>query len=153
MARDWIQIRVDLVEGRGEVLDPAPGRVLVVGPAHTFADLAASIDIAFARWDPAHLHVFQLPDGRDVGYPDPEEPDTLDHERLRVAREVRPGDVFGYLFDFGDEWRHRCEVLAQTVDPVEVIGDELPPAPLPIMGWGTIPDQYGFDEFDPDALV
>jgi hypothetical protein len=144
---DWLQIRVDLIEGRGEACEPPPGRILVVGPRHTFADLAATIDIAFARWDPGHLHLFQLADGRDIGYPDPEQPGWLDHGRLRVSREVGPGEVFGYIFDLGDEWRHRCEVSDERVDPVEVYG-EVPPAPVPILGWGTIPDQYGQETFE-----
>jgi hypothetical protein len=149
MATDWLEIRVDLIEGRAAECDPAPGRIIIVGPSHTFADLAASIDIAFARWDPAHLHVFALPDGRDLGYPDPDEPTMLDHERFVVAKEVTPGDVFGYVFDLGDEWRHRCEVLPETIDPVEEYG-EMPPAPVPIFGWGAIPDQYGRVTFDGD---
>jgi hypothetical protein len=151
MARTWLQIRVDLLEGRGEECDPPPGRVILVGPSHTFADLAASIDISLARWDPAHLHLFHLADGRDVGYPDPEEPGWIDHESLKVAREVGPGDMFGYVFDLGDEWRHRCEVLEDTVDPVDVYG-EVPPAPVPVDGWGSIPDQYGRTTFEGDEL-
>jgi hypothetical protein len=31
------------------VLKPAPGRVFIVGPSHTFGDLAEAIDLAFAR--------------------------------------------------------------------------------------------------------
>lgn len=34
MARTWLQIRVDLLSGRGIELDPPPGRVLLVGPSH-----------------------------------------------------------------------------------------------------------------------
>lgn len=149
MAETWLQLRVDLIEGRGEEIDPTPGRIILVGPSHSFADLAATIDIAFARWDPAHLHLFQLPDGRDVGYPDDEEPGWLDHERLRVAREVRAGDVFLYVFDLGEEWRHRCEVLDERVDPEEVYG-ERPEAPVPVDGWGSMPDQYGRESFEDD---
>ena len=42
----------------------------MVGPRHTFAQLAEAIDVAFARWDLSHLHVFELPNGRRVGFAD-----------------------------------------------------------------------------------
>ncbi len=56
MARNWMAIRVELEGGRGIECQPRPGRVLLVGPRHTFADLATAIDTAFGRWDLAHLH-------------------------------------------------------------------------------------------------
>jgi hypothetical protein len=55
MARTWLSIRVELVEGRGERLWPTPGRILAPAWSHTFAQLAEAIDDAFARWDRAHL--------------------------------------------------------------------------------------------------
>jgi hypothetical protein len=131
--------------------DPQPGRILIVGPSHTFADLAAAIDAAFARWDRSHLHLFELPDGRQIGYPDPEfdELKWLDTETLKVTRELAPGDQFAYTFDLGDNWRHRCRVLAEKADPVEAYGQR-PAQPVAIWGWGWIPDQYG-RESDDDA--
>src|SRR6266568_2900149 len=63
MARTWLSIRVDLVEGRGERFWPRPGRVFAAARRHTFAQLAEAIDDAFARWDRAHLHDFTLADG------------------------------------------------------------------------------------------
>jgi hypothetical protein len=47
----WLQIRVELLGGRDIVCDPPPGRVMIVGPRHTFAALAEAIDTAFARRD------------------------------------------------------------------------------------------------------
>ena len=55
MARTWLSIRVDLVEGRGEHLWPRPGRIFAGARSHSFAQLAHAIDDAFARWDRAHL--------------------------------------------------------------------------------------------------
>ena len=149
MAATWLQVRVDLLEGQGEVLESSPGRVMLVGPAHTFGHLAAAIDTAFARWDTGHLHEFTLPDGRVVGVPDDEEPagGLLDEAGTKVMRTVGPGDVFAYVFDFGEDWRHRCEVLEDPVDPLEVFGAR-PSRPVPIDGWGWIPDQYGRDAFE-----
>jgi hypothetical protein len=152
MARTWFQIRVDLLGGRGEDCDPPPGRIFLVGPSHTFEQFAASIDAAFARWDLSHLHVFDLADGRRVGFPDEEfelDMGLLDHARLKVAKETRPGDEFAYVFDLGDDWLHRCTVLPEKADPLEEFGMR-PPMPLAIWGWGAIPDQYGRRSFDDD---
>jgi Plasmid pRiA4b ORF-3-like protein len=144
MARSWLQIRVELGGGGGVVCDPPPGRVMMVGPGHSFADLAEAINAAFARWDRSHLHGFELADGRLIGLPDPdfEEPRWLDEAKLKVASELAPGDEFSFTFDFGDNWRHRCRVLDEKVDPREEYG-EPPAAPVAIWGWGWIPDQYG----------
>lgn len=49
---------------------------------------------------------------------------------------------FAYVFDLGDNWRHRCLVQPTKVDPLNVYGIT-PPAPVAIWGWGWIPDQYG----------
>lgn len=120
VARTWLRIRVDVLGGRGIELDPAPGRVMIVGPAHTFEQLAQAIDAAFARWDLSHLHEFELADGRRIGFPDDEsgpEREWLDHAKLKVAREVGPGDEFTYTFDLGDDRRHRCVVEKEKADP------------------------------------
>jgi hypothetical protein len=128
-------------------LDRVPGRVLIVGPGHTFGQLAEVINQAFARWDLAHLHEFELADGRRIGIPSDEfEPELVweDEAALKVAQVVGPGDEFGFTFDFGDGWRHRCRVLVEKADPREEYGSgPLPKRPVAIWGWGWIPDQYG----------
>lgn len=147
MARTWLRVRIDLLGGCGIVCDPPPGRLFIVGPSHTFEDFAEAINAAFARWDLSHLHAFEFADGRLIGFPD----DTyapeivwLDHAALKVARELRPGDCFEYVFDMGDNWRHRCVVESEKADPREAWGPgPLPRRPVPIWGWGWIPDQYG----------
>jgi hypothetical protein len=148
MAPSWLRVRVDLLGGRGMECEPRPGRVLIVGPKHTFADLAEAIDAAFARWDLAHLHGFELADGRQIGILDPEEPgDWLDERALKVTAELAPGDAFEYTFDFGDDWRHSCTVEPEKADPLEEYG-ATPASPVPIWGWGEIPDQYGRATFE-----
>lgn len=147
MARTWLQIRVDLLGSGGADLKPPPGRILIVGPGHTFEQLAEAINGAFARWDLSHLHEFELADGRRIGYPsDDFAPDLAweDHAELKVAREVGPGEEFAFTFDFGDGWRHRCRVLSEKADPPEEYGAApLPKRPVATWGWGLIPDQYG----------
>jgi hypothetical protein len=147
MPKDWLSIRVELEGGRGLILDPPPGRVMVAGPRHTFEQMAVAIDRAFARWDLSHLHEFRLPDGRRVGFPDGEDPAVIDHSQLSVGAALNEEDVFEYVFDFGDDWRHRCAVVSAKTDPREEAG-VVPRAPLPIWGWGWIPDQYGRERED-----
>ncbi|MFA5786258.1 MAG: hypothetical protein WDA71_04605 [Actinomycetota bacterium] len=143
MARNWMAIRVNLMMGRDIICDPPPGRTMIVGPSHTFADLAKAIDAAFARWDLAHLHMFELPDGRLVGEPDPNwDLEVLDETSLKVKSNVGLGDRFKYVFDLGDEWRHECDVGAVDVDPAQSYGI-VPRTPVAVWGWGWIPDQYG----------
>lgn len=152
MARTWLSIRVELLGGRGEDLWPWPGRVLLVGPSHTFAQFAEAIDVAFARWDRAHLCQFTLADGtvitdEETGLDSLDSPvgplgaHPLVLERTRLDR-VKPGDELRYLFDFGDDWTYACTVDDEKVDPREVFG-ATPKAPVVVRGWGTIPDQYG----------
>jgi hypothetical protein len=151
VAATWLLVRVDLLEGLGGVLTEPPGRVFLVGPSHTFAHLAEAIDAAFGRWDLSHLHEFGLPDGRMVGIPDDDAPaGQLDEAEVKVVAAVGPGEVFAYIFDLGDEWRHGCIVLEEKVDPVELFGAR-PRRPVPIDGWGWIPDQYGREAFEPDG--
>jgi hypothetical protein len=144
MARTWLQVRVELVSGMGMELDQPPGRIFAVAPSLTFARLAEDIDTAFGRWDRAHLHVFELPDGRQIGVPDddPGEDAWLDDSAAKLGTELAPGDEFAYTFDLGEEWRHRCAVLSDKVDARELFG-ETPPGTVILEGWGWLPDQYG----------
>ena len=133
--------------------DPAPGRVFLVGPLHSFEQFAEAIDVAFARWDLSHLHTFELSDGRQIGYPDDSFGsgfEWLDHAKLKVAKEVKAGEKFEYVFDLGDNWQHRCAVEAQKADPIEEYGI-VPEQPVVIWGWGSIPDQYGRRSFAEDG--
>lgn len=147
MARTWVQIRVDLLGGRGEDLDPTPGRIFICGPAHSFGQLADAINGAFGRWDLSHLHDFELADGRRIGFPsDDFAPDLSweDQATLKVTSELNLGEEFGFTFDFGDDWRHRCRVLPEKIDPRNEWGaGPLPRQPVAVWGWGSIPDQYG----------
>lgn len=48
------------MRGSGIACDPPPGRVMMIGPSHLFAQLADAID-ARLRGDLSHLHEFELP--------------------------------------------------------------------------------------------
>ena len=92
-------------------------------------------------------------DGRLIGYPDDSfapELVWLDHAKLKVAKEIKPGEEFEYVFDLGDNWQHRCTVEPEKGDPLEEYGI-VPEGPVAIWGWGSIPDQYGRRSFDDDG--
>jgi Plasmid pRiA4b ORF-3-like protein len=156
VARTWLSITVELIEGRGRSFWPRPGRVLAAARTHTFSDLATAIDDAFARWDRSHLHEFLLADDIRIGQPDDEwgeGGDVLDDEVTKLSR-LGAGEQFVYVFDFGDDWHHLCTVGEERIDPLEALGIT-PANPLPLYGWGEIPDQYGrrFVDDDGDAPV
>lgn len=91
-----------MLGGRGVACDPSPGRIFLVGPSHSFEQFAEAFDAAFARWDLSHLHNFELGDGPLIGYPDDSfapEMVWLDHAKLKVAKEVKLGEQFEYVFD------------------------------------------------------
>ncbi len=145
----WLSIRLELLSGRDLVLEHPPARVMIAGPRHTLAELAEAIDLAFARWDRSHLHQFTLADGRDTC------PARASFSQ-RCWTAPAPGSTllafvpnaeFEYVFDLGDEWRHHCRVEATDIDPVKEYGAQ-PKLPVPIWGWGWIPDQYGRTKAD-----
>src|SRR5215203_2117570 len=111
MSRTLLTIRVELLSSIYGEYEPAPGRVFLVGPGHSFEQFARAINVGFARWDFSHLNDFELADGTTVGFPDPDwERDDLDQATTKVLSLVSPGDQFSYRFDFGDDWEHTCTV-------------------------------------------
>ena len=90
MARTWLPIRVDLIEGHGEQYWPRPGRIFADARSHTLKQLASAIDDAFGRWDRSHLQEFTLADGTRLCDPDPdgeiEGEVTGDYRRVKLSR-------------------------------------------------------------------
>lgn len=116
---------------------------------HTLADLHEAIFDAFDRFD-EHMYEFQFggrrpmdPEARRYGPPmamvDPfgDSEGSADAERTTLdSLGLAPGDVFGYWFDFGDDWWHQIAVLA--------IADGAPRGKLPNVTQrvGQSPPQY-----------
>jgi hypothetical protein len=121
----------------------------------TFGAFADAVDTAFGRWDFAHLHTFDLADGTLLIGPGqawedpPEDRPAQLSDAVRLSR-LTAGEQFAYTFDMGDDWTHLCTVAESRVDPYEAYG-MLPARPVPLWGWGDLPDQYG-RRFDGDTV-
>ncbi|GGQ42882.1 IS1096 element passenger TnpR family protein [Couchioplanes azureus] len=158
----WWSVRVELLGGgKAGAVWPRPGRVFAVSIRHSFCAFAEAIDQAFARWDRSHLREFRLPDDRSVTefrhHDDIDDLDPvgdLDADAWALGAVLKIGDEFGYTFDAGDGWRHHCSIESEIEDPFAGLG-AVPPRPLPIWGWGSIPDPYGllFDGDDGHAPI
>lgn len=140
----WLGIKVALVSGPNFHPEEPPGRRMLVSPDHTLADFAEAVDVAFARWDHSHLHIFDFGDAGSFMFGGNEEDETVGDSSATPMRllKLRAGTRFTYVYDLGDEWRHECEVEGSDVDPEEASGT-VPEKPIPFWGWGNIPDQYG----------
>jgi hypothetical protein len=136
----WYIIRVELLSGCGEHFDPPPGRDILISPQHTFRQLAEVINASFARWDLGHLYQFHMPDGSRIGTVFEDDDEMHEAARRKLGRRAE-GDVFIFEFDFGDSWMHRCTII-EEVEPEDAYGVR-PKGPVPVWGWGQIPDQYG----------
>ncbi len=109
-------------------IKPPIWRCIQVPSSFTFWDLHIAIQDAMG-WLDCHLHEFRIPDitGKTLsfGIPDEEfDDDFLPGWKSRVSRFLnleRP--VFEYVYDFGDNWRHKVEL--EKVLPVEP-GKEYP---------------------------
>jgi len=137
--RNWLAIQVEVIAGPGGPLWPRPGRLFAVARSHTFAEFAAAVDTALARWDRPKPAEFVLEDGVRVssgeGAQDPV---------LTKIGELNQGDEFAYVFDSGDDsWQHLCRVIERPFDPRKTLLGEPPELPTPYWGWGTLPDQHG----------
>ena len=110
----------------------------------TLEQLHRSIFEAFDRLD-EHLYEFQFgkrpfdPDGPTYGVPDSQERKEGSEDARTTTLDdldLKPNRVFGYLFDFGDEWFHQIQV--------ERIEQAIPTVTYPrvIKRVGKSPPQY-----------
>jgi hypothetical protein len=132
----------------GPVSDKFPSKVIrrdiEIRGDQTPQDLHNAIFEAYDRWD-AHLYEFQLgkrpfdPKGPNYGIPGPDEkkPNCGDARTTTLDElKLKPNRVFGYWFDFGDDWFHQIQV--------ERIEDAIPTVTYPrvIKRVGKSPPQY-----------
>lgn len=119
-------------------------RVIEIRGDQTLADLHCAIFKAYDRWE-EHLYEFQFgkrpfdPDGPNFGIPSPQKRGkrTADARATKLDDlDLKPHRVFGYWFDFGDDWYHQIQL--------ERIEQAIPTVAYPrvIKRVGKSPPQY-----------
>lgn len=133
-----LSIGVTLRRRDGAELRPAPERVMVAFPRHTFADLALAVDEAFGRWELGRAREFVFEDGFRVG--EAAEPrrrgEVVDDRRCRLLR-LQEGERFSYVAQTTERWDHECLVVG-WIDPAEVLLDR-PGHPVAYQSVGRSP--------------
>jgi hypothetical protein len=91
--------------------DPAIYRVIVVPARIALPKLHVTLLWAMG-WGGGHLHEFIINDAH-YGEPDPGFPehDLKNEQRVRLDKALGSAGGFDYLYDYGDSWWHRVEVL------------------------------------------
>ncbi len=96
---------------RGKVVS----RDIEIRGDQTLADLHEAIFLAYDRFD-AHMYQFQCgkgphdPAGPNYGIPCPGD-DVHDATQTTIdSLQLTPQKVFGYWFDFGDDWMHQIQI-------------------------------------------
>jgi hypothetical protein len=108
MSEPVVRVRIEL-EGTA----PLIWRDLDLPLSTTLAALHDLIQVVM-RWQDYHLHEFEV--GEKVyGVPDPE--DAFEDRKVYQEKSIRLGNLiergvreFLYVYDFGDNWRHRISV-------------------------------------------
>ena len=111
---------------------------MLVPPTATFDDFGLGVDLALGRWDITRPRSFRTGwhgrhERRGSG------PGDLPPDRL-VHVAVAKGTQFEYLLDDDEKWIHEC-VVEDLVG--RRLTDGRPPIPVPLLGWGSVPDQFG----------
>lgn len=99
---------------------PPIWRRFLVSPTISLAELHEVLQIVMG-WDNCHLHHFRQGE-RCYAPPSPWDdgfgPSNVDSRKVRIGQLLRkPKDWVGYLYDFGDSWRHR--VTLQKILPFD----------------------------------
>jgi hypothetical protein len=93
-------------------------RVIEIRGDQTLEQLHEAIFKAYDRYD-EHLYEFQFgkrpydPNGPNYGIPDPSSPPGREGDARTTRLDdlgLKPHRVFGYWFDFGDDWYHQVDV-------------------------------------------
>ena len=106
MGRNVYQLKATILGTK-----PAVWRRVVVPEDIRLSELHQVLQAAFGWWN-CHLHEFEShgtrygSDDHDDGWGDP----PGDERRTRLRTITGPGSSFLYLYDFGDDWRHRIVV-------------------------------------------
>ena len=103
-ARQAYELRIQLDD-----IDPPIWRRIAVQQEIRLPKLHETIQIAMG-WESYHLHEFRVAETR-WGIPDPDFlDDLLDEHEVSLAKLASPGEEITYVYDLGDNWRHRIVV-------------------------------------------
>ena len=134
---------------------PPVWRRVVIPDKITFYDLHQIIQVVF-RWEEAHLHDFRIPSENividDEAYVDPwrshyYEMETCVDDLFENHKWIR------YVYDFGDEWRHRINI--EKYDPdytkrqaklLKYKGDNFEEDSGGIWGWNGENNRFPFEQ-------
>jgi Plasmid pRiA4b ORF-3-like protein len=104
MGKRAYQLKVTIVGTK-----PPVWRRVLVPEDITLARLHGVFQAAFGWWD-CHLHEFEI-DGVRYGIDDGEDwRPPKDERRARLGNVAKAGSSFLYVYDFGDDWRHKVVV-------------------------------------------
>lgn len=102
-------------------IEPAIYRVIVVPARITLLKLHVTILQAMG-WEGGHLHEFII-NGEHYGELDSEfpQPDLKNQQRVRLDKALGSARRFDYIYDFGDAWWHRIELMdvAEFTGPLD----------------------------------
>ena len=111
MAKKVYQIKATIVD-----IKPPIWRRVVISDSASLQTLHLVLQRAFG-WIDCHLHEFEV-DGVTYGSTDGEDwgVKVKSEVRARVGSVLKEGMTLGYMYDFGDGWRHRL-VVEKVSDP------------------------------------
>lgn len=105
-----IQLKIQLAD-----IEPEIWRRIVVPSSLTLTELHAVIQGAMG-WRDCHLHMFEIA-GKRYEIPENDalgpEDGCQDERRHKLKNLLSSGMEFFYVYDFGDDWRHRITVEVQ----------------------------------------
>lgn len=93
-------------------IEPEIWRRIVVPDTLTLLELHAVLQGAIG-WQDCHLHAYEIGDQRyEVPETDEYGPEEgcLDERKFTLKKALKGLSEFSYVYDFGDNWRHRIEI-------------------------------------------
>lgn len=114
-----LQLKVQL-----EDINPAIWRTFQIAQTETFFDLHEILQIVMG-WENAHLFEFQVKDRKIGLLPDEDEMWDTDasledsESIMMIDMNLKEGDSFRYIYDFGDHWKHLLTVEKIIADETE----------------------------------
>ena len=105
-----LQLKITIKDSK-----PPIWRRLLVPEKMNFNQLHFIIQLAF-NWTNSHLHEFNL-EGYEISgiQDDMEEEESIDSEVVELGACLQKGTKFDYVYDFGDDWKHRV-IVEKIID-------------------------------------